>query len=318
MTLYRPLSITPNRFSLLGALAVLLFSTQTSAQTCSCANVPLLGSMQPASPNGGQWYFGTTYEFHDVSDLVAGGSSIPDATGRDRTVQALLLEASRGLTENWSLSVITATVNHDRQVGDFRASTSGLSDAVVMAKYAARSISLYSDTALAFGIGARVPLGEDEARLQDVVLAEDMQPSTGAYGGTLWAYWAKALNDSRRTQIFASATHMQNGDNDRKYQFGDNTVLTFGGMFRTAGPWGFNVELSYRNTARDQRNAVLIPNTGGEWLDLMATVQYRLSESIALGVAAKFPVQRDLHDELQFTSKYALRVSMSYMVGTRR
>ncbi len=300
-----------------GALVLLLFSMQTSAQTCSCANVPLLGSMQPASPNDSQWYFGTTYEFHDVSDLVAGSSSIPDSTGRDRTAQALLVEASRGLTEKWSVSAIAGIVNHDREVGGFGASTAGLGDAIVMAKYAARSISLYSDTALAFGIGARVPLGEDDAQLQGVVLAEDMQPSTGAYGGALWAYWAKALNDSRRTQIFASATHMENGENDRSYQFGDNTILTFGGMFQTAGPWGFNVELAYRNTARDQRDAVLIPNTGGEWLDLMATVQYRLSDSIALGVAAKVPVQRDLHDELQFTSKYALRLTMSYVVGGR-
>jgi len=274
--------------------------------------------MQPASPDNGQWYFGTTYEFHDVSDLVAGTSSIPDQTGRDRTSQALLFEASRGLTEKWSISAITATVNHDRQVGGFRVSTSGLGDAIMMARYAARSISLYSDTALAFGVGARVPLGEDEARLQDVVLAEDMQPSTGAYGGTLWAYWARALNDSRRTQVYASANHTQNGDNDRKYQFGDDTVLTFGGMFQTPGPWGFNVELSYRNAERDQRNSVMIPNTGGEWLDLMATVQYRLSDALALGVAAKLPVQRDLHDELQFTSKYAVRLSLSYLVGTRR
>ena len=298
-------------------LALLLVSLKAHAQTCSCAAVPLLGSMQLASPNSGQWYIGTNYEFHDVSDLVAGSSSIPDLTGRDRTSQAFIFEASRGLTEQWSISAITASVNHDRQVGSAKASTTGFSDALVMAKYSLKSITLYSDTALSFGVGARIPIGEDDALLGSIVLAEDMQPSTGAYGHTLWGYWAKALNDSRRTQIYTSVTHTQNGDNDRNYQFGNDTTVTFGSALQTSGPWGFSLELSYRNADRDQRNSVIIPNTGGEWLDLMVAAQHHLSESLALGIAAKVPVQRNLHDQLQFTSKYSTRVSLSYVFGNR-
>lgn len=307
------------RVNLVIGVALLLPAPFTvQAQTCSCAAVPLLGSMQSASPENGRWYLGTTWQFHDVSDLVAGSTSIPDQTGRDRTSQALILEASRGLTEKWSLTTISALVDHEREIGRARATASGLSDAIVMAKYSLKSISLYSDTALAFGVGARIPLGEDDARIAGLVLAEDMQPSTGAYGSTLWAYWAKALNDSRRTRIYASATVSRNGENDRTYQFGDDTIVAFGSSLQTSGKWGFNLELSYRSTKRDQRNSVIIPNTGGEWLDLSVSAQYNLSESLALGIGAKGPVQRDLHDELQFTSKYAMQVSMSYVFGDRR
>lgn len=306
-----------HRIVIASGLAAAFGSTNLLAQTCSCAAVPLLGSMQLASPTDGEWHVATTYEFHDVSDLVAGSSSIPDATGRDRTSQAFIFEASRGLTERWSISALTATVDHDRQVGRTRASASGLSDAIVLAKYSLKSISLYSDTALSFGVGARVPLGEDDALLLDVPLAEDMQPSTGAYGGTGWAYWAKALNDSRRTRIYVSASHTINGDNDRNYRFGDDAVVAFGSSLQTPGRWGFNLELSYRSAKRDERNSVAIPNTGGEWLDFVATAQYRLSESLALGATAKVPVRRNLHDQLQFTSKYAMRLSLSYVFGNR-
>lgn len=302
----------------IGAALLTLAPQDNSAQTCSCAAVPLLGTMQSASPDDGRWYLGTTFEFHDVSDLVAGSDSIPDLTGRDRSSQAMILEASRGLTENWSITAIAAAVTHEREIGGAEASASGLSDAVVMARYAFKTISLYSDTALAFGIGARVPIGRDDARIQGIVLAEDMQPSTGAFGSTLWAYWAKALNDSRRTQIYASATVSQRGENDRTYQFGDDTLIAFGTSLKTPGKWGYNLELAYRNAGRDQRNSVRIPNTGGEWLDLRIAAQYNLSETIALGIAAKGPLRRNLHDELQFTSKFAMQFSLSYVFGNRQ
>jgi hypothetical protein len=295
--------------------ALALSTSSTFAQTCSCASVPILGSMQLAAPNDGQWFLGSTYEFHDISELVAGSSTLPDQTGRDRTSQAMIFEASRGINERWSVSALLSAVDHEREVGGSRARASGLGDALVMVKYSPKSISLYSKTALSFGLAARIPAGEDDARRLGVPLSEDMQPSTGAYGGTVWAYWARALNDSKSARIYASASHTENSENDRNYQFGDETTLVFGGAYQTQTPWGLNLELLYRNTDRDRRSAVEIPNTGGRWLDVVPAVQYHVTESVALKLAAKIPVARNLNDELQFTTKYAFRLSLSYVFG---
>ena len=300
---------------LISFAALSTFPAQSFAQTCSCASVPLLGSMELASPNNGQWYLSTTYEFHDVSDLVAGSSSIPDLTGRDRTAETLVLEASRGITEKWSFSALLSAVEHKREVSGVQANTSGLGDAILMLKYSPKSISLYSDTALSFGLGSRIPLGEDDTTRLGVTLAEDMQPSTGAFGGMIWAYWAKALNDSKGARIYASASYTMNGDNDRNYEFGEETTVTIGGAYQTQTPWGFNLDFLYRNADRDQRNSVTIPNTGGEWLDVIPSVQYHITETIALRASAKLPVSRKLHDQLQFTTKYAYRLSVSYVFG---
>ena len=73
--------------------------------------------MQSASPNNNQWFLAATYDYHDASDLVNGSTSIPDFTDRERTTQSFVLEASRGLTEKWSVSGIMSVVEHRRDVG---------------------------------------------------------------------------------------------------------------------------------------------------------------------------------------------------------
>ncbi len=71
----------------------------------------------------------------------------------------------------------------------------------------------------------------------------------------------------------------------------------------------------YRHAQRDKRNSVDIPNTGGQWLDVIPAVQYHVTDSLALKASAKIPVARDLNDSLQFTTKYAIRLSLLYLFG---
>jgi hypothetical protein len=271
--------------------------------------------MELASPGEGKWFLASTYEYHDVSDLVSGSSTIPDLTGRERTSQALVLEASRGLSARWSASMLISAVDHDRTVGTSRTTSSGLGDAIVMAKYSPLKISLYSRNELSFGLGARLPIGENDASQNGIILAEDMQPSTGAYGGVVWAYVARSLNEPATARLYANTTYMNNGKNDREYRFGHETTASIGFSYQTQSAWGFNTELLYRHTIRDKRNGTEIPNTGGQWLDFVPSAQYHLNERAALRISAKIPVARDLNDALQFTTKYAVRLTLTYLFG---
>jgi hypothetical protein len=286
-----------------------------AATTCSCANVPLLGTMELATPGDGKWFLATTYEFHDASELVSGSSTIPDNTGRDRTSEAFVVEVSRGLVGQLSFSAMLAAVTHQRTVGGIRDNVTGLGDAVVMLKYSPAAISLYSRNALSFGVGAQLPVGEDAASSGGIVLAEDLQPSTGAFAGLLWVYAARSLNDSGGARVYASATYQNNGENDRDYQFGHSTTASIGASYQTQTPWGFNLELLYRQAERDERAAAEIPNTGGEWLDLVPAVQYHINDSMALRASGKIPLTRNLNDQLQFTTKYAVRLTFSWVFG---
>ena len=298
----------------LGAV-LLVAATPADAATCSCATVPLLGTMELATPKSGNWFLASTYEYHDISDLVSGSSSVPDETGRDRTSQALVLEASRGLTEKWSVSVLGSFVDHDRKVGDSRDSTSGLGDAIAMLKFSPTRMGLYSKSELSFGLGARLPVGANDETVNGIVAAEDMQPGTGAWGGIAWVYAAQALNESTSARIYGNITYVSNGENDRDYRFGNETTVSLGTSYQTQTPWGFNGELLYRHTQRDERVGVDIPNTGGEWLDFVGAAQYHLNEKMALRLSVKVPVTRDLNDALQFTTRFATRLTFTYAFG---
>ncbi len=175
---------------------------------------------------------------------------------------------------------------------------SGLGDAVLMFKYSPKAISLYSKNSLSFGIGSRLPIGENDASRQGFTLAEDLQPSTGAFGAIGWVYGARALNDSTSLRTYGSLTYTYNGDNDRDYQFGHTTTASIGGSYQTESPWGFNLEVLFSHSERDRRASVDIPNTGGKWLDFIPAVQYHLNESLAVRASAKIPLSRDLNDQL--------------------
>ncbi|MCH7820794.1 MAG: hypothetical protein IIA07_02155 [Proteobacteria bacterium] len=301
--------------SIVVAVALIAISTKVYAQTCSCASVPMLGTMQTASPRDKQWFIASTYEFRDISELVSGSSTIPDQTGRDRTSQALVLEASRGLTAKWSFSALLSLVAHERDVGGSTDRASGLGDAIVMLRYSPATISVYSKNALSFGLGRQLPIGADDVKNEGLTLSEDLQPSIGAYGGIVWAYYARALNESAGAQVYFSTSHTYNGENDRDYQFGHSTTASIGASYQTQTPWGFSLELFYRHAQRDKRDSVDIPNTGGQWLDVMPAVQYHVTEALALKASATIPVARDLNDSLQFTTKYAMRLSLLYLFG---
>ena len=295
-------------------LACMAIAANAYGQTCSCATVPLLGTMQSASPSDDQWFLAATYEYRDISELVAGSDTVPNQTGRDRESQALVLELSRGFAEKWSVTGLVSLVDHERKISGEKDGASGLGDALVMVKYSPAEISLYSKNAFSIAAGSQVPLGKDNARSDDgLVLAEDLQPSTGAYGGLVWAYYARALDEPRARQIYASASYAIKGENSRDYRFGNTLTAAIGASYQTQSPWGFSLELLYRHAQRDERDSVEIPNTGGTWLDVVPAVQYHLTEALAVKASAKIPVSRDLNDALQFSTKYAASLSFLYL-----
>lgn len=285
----------------------------TLGATCSCAGVPLLSSMEFGTPDNKSWFLSSSYEFHDISDLVSGTDDVSDSTDRKRKSQTLILEASYGINDRFSVSTLFSAVEHERTVGQSgTARASGLGDGIVMFKYTPGKVGLFKRNGLAFGIGSRIPIGEDNA--SDIVtLAEDMQPSTGAWAGIFWVQASRSFSRAAKTQVFSSFSYTENFENDRDYRFGNTWSLSLGGSYQTDTPWNFGVEMRYRNSDRDQRNSVEIPNTGGQWLDLVPAVQYHFNDKLAGKITARIPVWRDLNDVLQFTTSYSVALSISYL-----
>jgi hypothetical protein len=174
------------RFTLSALCLSALTTAGVNAATCSCAGVPLLNSISTASPESDSWYFSTTYEYHKVADLYSGSDEVNDETQRDRVSQSTLFELGYGFNDNWSVSTLLSATKHRRSIGTSNNSevdASGFGDGVILFKYTPKRVRVYSRWQYAFGVGVKVPLGEDSATLNGIDLSEDMQPSTGAYSG---------------------------------------------------------------------------------------------------------------------------------------
>jgi len=292
----------------------MVFSCSVRAATCSCAGVPLLNSMDASSARAGNIYFNATVENHVISDLVSGSEDIDDETGRDRSSQSLILEVSYGVSELWSVSAMVSAVRHNRQIGlsDLgKESSQGAGDGVVLAKYTPLRITPFKRNELGLGLGAKIPIGEDNVG-DGIVQAEDMQPSTGAWGLVLWANYNRAFDPTAKFQIYTIFNSVLNGENSRNYRFGHEANFSAGIGYQAESRIAASGLFRYRVTGPDQRNNSNVPNTGGQWLDFVPSVQYSITEQFGTKLSARIPVYRKLKGALQFTTSYSYSVTMSY------
>ena len=294
---------------------LLVLANPSQSVTCSCAGVPLLSSMETATPEAGSWFVSSSFQYRDLSEAVSGSDEVDDGIDRDRTTGTLLAEVSHGFSARWSASALFSYVRHEREVGGGdEQEGKGLGDAIVMGKYAPMRPSVYSRHGLTLGLGARVPLGEDEEQGRlGILLAEDMQPSTGAWGGIGWLNYTYSFNQADTVRAYSTLSYSYNGENDRNYRFGHEGIVELGGSYHPRPQWGLLAGMRYRHTERDERNSVEVPNTGGEWIDFVPAIQYHFTDSLAGKLGATLPVWRDLNDSLQFTTKYAAHLSLSYV-----
>ncbi|MFT4925878.1 MAG: hypothetical protein ACI8WB_001973 [Phenylobacterium sp.] len=285
-----------------------------NAATCSCAGVPLLNSITTSSPQSENWYFSTTYEYHKISDLYSGSDEVNDETHRDRVSQSTLFELGYGINENWSVATLLSATKHQRAIGNnSEVDASGVGDGVVLFKYTGPRISVYSRWQYALGAGVKVPLGEDSAQHNGIDLAEDMQPSSGAYSGLLWGYLAHSFSAQANWQVYSSINYASNGENDRDYTFGNELNLAVGATYQDDSPWGYQAAVRYRTTSADQRAGVDIPNTGGYWVTFLPTLAYSFDETWSLSTSARIPLYRNLDGELQFTTSWAASMTLNYV-----
>lgn len=305
------------KLRLAGYLLVLLVlgPTQLQAATCSCAGMPLLSAIDSSSTEPGDIFVNLTTENHEINDLVQGKDEIKDETRRHRSTLSQAVSATYGLANHWSLSGLISYVEHSREVGSSFLSgqqSSGVGDGVLLLRYTPFYITPFSRHELSLGVGARLPIGKDDAG-GILTLSEDMQPSVGAPGRILWSSYNYAFNQASTIQFNASANYTDNDEeNDRGYIFGDELNVSAGLSQSIRTRYGYSLGLRYRSTTADSRHGFDIPNTGGKWLDFIPAIQYSISNDLNLSLSGRIPVARDLDGVLQFSTSYSYALSLTY------
>jgi len=290
-------------------------SFNTIAATCSCAGVPLLNSMDATSVERNKWFLNLTYEQHKMNKLYSGGDEVNDETKRRRQTDSFIVQADYGISETWSVSAMLSFVDHQRTIGvsnNSFSSASGIGDGLVLFKYTPKRMNLLSRWEYSVGLGAKIPVGEDNATQNGVDLSEDMQPSSGSYSALGWAYIGYAFDQAGQRQLFVSSNYSLNQENGRNYANGNEFNFGIGASYTMKEKWAFVGQIRYRTTKADERNGDAIANTGGEWIDFLPSVQYRINDKSGVNVGFRIPVYRKLDGALQFTTSSAATLGYSY------
>ena len=298
--------------SIINIAALSFCCNQAWAATCSCAGVPLLNSMDASSADAGKWYLSVTYDKHEINDLVSGTDDVNDETERARESRSLLMQLDYGWSEKWSVTGMLTYVEHQRQIGISQGSfveAKGLGDGLILVKYTPLRINLFSSWEYSFGLGSKIPFGEDEYKINDVPVSEDLQPSSGAFSWLAWGYVTYAFDQAARSQVFMSVNTSINNENSRHYQFGNEYNFTIGTSYHLQNDWAFSSQIRYRESSADKRSDVEIPNTGGKWVDFMPAIQYRLNQDSGIKLSARIPVYRNLDGALQFTTSNSISLT---------
>jgi len=285
------------------------------AQTCSCAGIPVLTTIDTSATQAGEFFINYTSEYHKTNDLVSGSKEVSDITGRDRSSLSYVVSASYALTDRWAVSTLISYVEHTRDIaGSFFGETtsSDLGDSVILARYTPLFITPFSRDELSLGLGLRIPTGENDAKNNGIVLSEDMQPGLGATGKLAWASYTHAFNQAATLQFNATASYIDNEENDRDYAFGNELNVSLGVSQSIGTKFSYAAMVRYRKAKNDSRLGFTIFNSGGKWLDFVPSVQYFVSDNLAVGLSGRVPISRDLNGTLQFTTSYSYALSLTY------
>ncbi|MFQ5606836.1 MAG: hypothetical protein ACE5GA_02730 [Candidatus Zixiibacteriota bacterium] len=295
------------------------------AQTCSCGGPPLMGTLETPATATGAWQFGLSYNFSSISDLFNGVNQRQDDLV-DRSVNSGALQIEYGLTNRLTLSSTFSLLSQSRrtsiaQGGAFER-VSGVGDGTFLAKYSLLTRTGVTRSALAVGLGVKIPLGRSRVTNElGIPRDPDLQPGTGAWDPLLWASASQLLSRSLGLSAFGNVSFRfpsENEDffitNTAGFEFGDEFITNLGLGLNPASPLGYTLALRYRWSDNFATNRTPAPNTGGKWLNLAPGVNYSPTTSVTLRGAGQIPIYREVIGT-QFTTSYSFSFSVFYTLA---
>lgn len=281
---------------------IFLFGPQAISQTCCSGGVPLSNNLGLPIEESGIWQFGLNYDFNNLNTLNAGSTKLDD-NSRKRITNSILLSSAYSITDRFALEALLSWVNQTRTITQFGnenfTETSGIGDAVLLAKYAFPE-ALGVKSAVSFGLGAKAPLGKSDLTNEDgFLLTADLQPGSGAWDALGWLSLSKAF-DFRPSATFSGnfiyrSTGVNNSylNNTSTYEFGNVFQANVGYtdqflMFNTVFSPG--LIFKYRNASIDKINSINLPNTGGEWVFIRPELSVNIITNFLVTLRLELPI----------------------------
>lgn len=304
-------------------LFLAFFCQYNFAQTCCSGGVPLSNNLGLSNDGKGSLQIGINYDYNNLNTLNAGSKRLDD-NSRQRITNSVLANIGYAFSDKFSIETLLTWVNQTRTITQFNnenfTETSGIGDAVVLAKYALPNL-FKNNTLVTIGLGTKIPLGQSDILTnQGIQLTADLQPGSGAFDGIGWLSISKKLNFRPSATLSTSATYRYTGvnnsylNNTSSYKFGNVLQANISYvdeflLFKTIINPGLVIK--YRKTSVDKINNTNIPNTGGEWVFTRAEFTIQLSENLNFINKLEIPVYSYV-DGTQLTPTSRFTTGFSY------
>lgn len=292
-----------------------------TAQTCSCAKVPVGSSLERPTTEAGVWQFGLTYEYHPIADIYIGSEELKNDS-RTRTSHTALFDISVGLTRQLSVSTQMTFTQQERESTALLGSgeslrTRGIGDGLLLLKYNVIMPSGGSRLQAAIGGGIKVPFGTSSLANNGTLISADMQPGSGSWDGLFWTYLNQGLDDQNELAVYSTTSFRYNGSADRGgtfpkgYRSGHELVSNLGISRRQSERFDLLLGVLVRHASTDQAGSQTVPNTGGIWVNLVPMVNYNWSPALTIRVGGQAPIYRNVQG-VQATTSYTLSLALFY------
>ena len=304
-------------------LSVLLLGQHLISQTCCSGGVPLSNNLGLPNEGKGSFIVGLNYDYNNLNTLNAGSDKLDDDS-RLRITNSVLVSTGYAFTDQISFEALFTWVNQTRTISQFGnenlTETSGIGDAVFLAKYAMPNV-LGQGTVLNLGIGTKAPLGKSNLTTEEgFQLTADLQPGSGAWDVLGWLSVSKGLNFRPSATLSGSFTYRLTGKNNSYlnglaiYEFGDVVQANAGYtdqflLFNTIFNPG--VIYKYRKSFSDKIDDSDIPNTGGEWVFVRPQLAAQITPTIALSTRIELPIYSNV-EGTQLTPTWRFTVGISF------
>ncbi|MBT8293014.1 MAG: hypothetical protein HKP39_00590 [Eudoraea sp.] len=283
-------------------ISFILLSYPMISQTCCSGGVPLSNNLGLPIEERGIWQFGLNYDYNNLNTLNAGSTKLDD-NSRKRITNSVLFSSAYSITDRFALEALLSWVNQTRTITQFGnenfTETSGIGDAVLMAKYAFPE-AFGAKSAVNLGLGAKAPLGRSDLTNEDgFLLTADLQPGSGAWDILGWLSLSKAF-DFRPSATFSGNFIYRSTGVNNSYLNGTSTY-EFGNVFQANVGYTdqfllfntvFNPGLifKYRNASIDKINSINLPNTGGEWVFVRPELSVNIITNFLVTLRLELPI----------------------------
>lgn len=302
---------------------------QVFSQTCCSGGVPLSNNLGLPNEGKGSFSLGLNYDYNNLNTLNAGSDKLDDDS-RLRITNSILLSLGYAVTDKLSFETLFTWVNQTRTISQFGnenfSETSGIGDAVFLAKYAIPDL-LGSNTVLNLGVGTKAPIGKSNLTTEEgFLLNADLQPGSGAWDVLGWMSISKKLNVRPTATVSGSLTYRLTGANDSyfnnstSYEFG-NVVQTNVGytdqflLFNTIFNPGLVVK--YRKASFDKIDNSQLPNTGGEWVFLRPELSVQIAPNMVFSSRMEVPIYSYV-DGTQLTPTLRFTAGVSFILKKKK